>query len=151
MGRTFVSDYTISAAEKCKQFSITMKLHKVGSLIGFIPKDVLKNIKAKWQSIDITSGIFGENNMSVQACESSIYSYSKNRVKSKVALDDQIKNGDVVKVLLDFEAQTITFFHGDRPGIVTHKSIACDQVYIPAVSLGSMQEAECIDVYMVYK
>merc|ERR1712228_1002687 len=134
-------------------------------LIGFISKDFLKNIKAKlarhsiaepWQCIDITSGIFGENNMSVQACESSIsliWSYGKSRVKDRVhgALHEQIKNGDDVKILLDFEAQTITFFHGDRPGIVTHKSIPCDQVYIPAVSIEGKKEAECMDVCMVCK
>merc|ERR1712228_63130 len=102
---------------------------------------------------DLTSNVFGKNKMSVHAFKSGntscIYNYGKFAVKPQMRLI--IRHGDVVRLCLDFETQTITFFHGDRPGIVTHKSIQCDQVYIPAVSLGGNKDAECIDVYMVYK
>merc|ERR1712228_540727 len=101
---------------------------------------------------DLTSNVFGKNKMSVHAFKSGntscIYNYGKFAVKPQMRLT--IRHGDIVRLCLDFETQTITFFHGDRPGIITHESIPCDQVYIPAVSLMSKQYVECIAWHTVY-
>ena len=139
--RSIVCDYTISSAA-CEQFSMSIKMHKIGGLIGFIPKDFPK--KKDLYNTDITSRLYGVNKMSVQVTKSSIYRYGTNTVDFRPSgLPKDIQIGDVVTVALDFKTRTVTFSHGDC-SIITHKSIPVDQIYSPAMSLASGHDVECV-------
>ena len=54
------------------------------------------------------------------------------------------KTGDVFKLTLNFELQTITLYRNDTLIGITHKNIDKEAVYIPAVTLCGICDLTCI-------